>query len=90
VAYARWDLGFIHLVDPQSGKKLVRIFPLDRSRNASGKRRLVDPTDSLEEPARPTGELPPYMKHLLEEQAASGLPPAYLSKDQSHQKNDTA
>jgi len=47
VAYARWDLGFVHLVDPHSGKKLVRIFPLDRIRNASGKLRRVDPRDSL-------------------------------------------
>jgi len=89
VAYARWDLAFAHLVDPNSGKNLVRILPLDRSRNASGKRRLVEPMDSPKEPIRPSGELPPFMKKLLEEYAASGLPPAYLSPADSNQNRRT-
>ena len=88
VAYARWDLGFIHLVDPNSGKPLVRIFPTDKSRNASGERRLLDPLAPEEEPRRPAGELPPFLKRLVEEYAASGLPPAYLSKQERDKLND--
>jgi putative transposase len=88
VAYARWDLGFIHLADPASGKIVVRIFPTDKSRNASGERRLLDPLAPEEEPCRPAGELPPFLKNLVEEYAASGLPPAYLSKQECHKPND--
>ena len=88
VAYARWDLGFIHLVDPNSGKPLVRIFPTDKSRNASGERRLLDPLAPEEEPCRPAGELPPFLKRLVEEYAASGLPPAYLRKQDRDKLND--
>jgi putative transposase len=88
VAYARWDLGFIHLVDPTSGKTLVRIFPTDKSRNASGERRLLDPLAPEEAPPRASGELPPFLKRLVEEYAASGLPPAYLSKQECDKPND--
>ncbi len=88
VAYARWDLGFIHLVDPNSGRTLVRIFPTDKSRNASGERRLLDPFAPEEEPCCSSGELPPFLKRLVEEYAASGLPPAYLSKKECHKPND--
>ncbi len=88
VAYAMWDLTFIHLIDPHSGKTLVRIFPTDRSKNASGERRILDPDPPKEEPGRPSGELPPFLKRLVEEYAASGLPPAYLSKSMYEKTDD--
>jgi len=88
VAYARWDLGFIHLVDPRTGKTLARIFPTDKSRHASGERRLLDPLAQKEEHSGASGELPPFMKSLVEDYAASGLPPAYLSKKNSDDPND--
>jgi transposase InsO family protein len=80
VAYARWDLGFVHLIDPASGKTLVRIFPTDKSRHASGERRLLDPLAPKGDYAPPSKELPPFLRRLVEEYAASGLPPAYLCK----------
>lgn len=76
IAYARWDLGNVHLVDPKTGDPVARILPLDKSKNASGKRRSIDRDPSPRQ--TPSGELPPLMKKLLEEYAASGLPPAYL------------
>jgi transposase InsO family protein len=82
VASARWDLGFTHLVDPRCGKNLVRIFPVDKSRNASGERRSVDSGALSNEAPSPSGTIPPYLKQLLEEYAASGLPPAYLSHNE--------
>jgi transposase InsO family protein len=91
VASARWDLGFTHLVDPKGGKTLVRIFPVNKSRNASGERRIVDPLAPSQEGDHPSGDLPPYLKQLLEEYAASGLPPAYLShaEPKNHEPNET-
>jgi transposase InsO family protein len=85
VEYARWDLGFVHLVDERAGRTLCRIYPLDRARNASGERRLLEtPLAGADSPARPAeAGLPPLLERLLAEYGACGLPPAYLPKDES-------
>jgi transposase InsO family protein len=88
VASARWDLSFVHLVDPRFGKTLARIFPLDKSKNASGERRAIDPRTPLSVPAPPSDDFPPLLKRLVEEYAASGLPPAYLPKNERNESND--
>ena len=88
VRYARWDLGRVDLVDPQSGAILAPIYPLDRSANADGRRATLDP-DENETPAedsqsgtqRTDTELPPLLKKILEEYSATGIPPAYLPKN---------
>lgn len=88
--YARWDLGYVHLVDDRVNKLLARVFPLDRSRNATGERRRLEPagTSDPETPAT-SEELPPLMKKLLEDYAATGLPPSYLPKiEESHDDDD--
>ena len=79
--YARWDLGYVHLVDDRANKLLARVFPLDRSRNASGERRRLErsATGVPEAPVH-SDELPPLMKKLLEDYAVTGLPPSYLPK----------
>jgi transposase InsO family protein len=79
--YARWDLGYVHLVDDRANKLLARVFPLDRSRNATGERRRLQRSATGESQAAVTSdELPPLMKKLLEDYAATGLPPSYLPK----------
>jgi hypothetical protein len=75
--YARWNLGRVHVVDERAGKAIARIFPLDRAQNASGERRAKTPPTE-DAPAVNTGVLPPLMKQLVEDYAASGLPPSYL------------
>ena len=93
-AYARWDLGFVHLVDPKTGRSIVRLHPLDRSKNASGARRPIEPTSSAEVRDNEEREIPPFLKQLLEEYAASGLPPGYLpdaepsSRSREHDDDD--
>jgi len=81
--YASWDLGHVYLVDPRSEKILARLFPLDRARNADGRRRSLEKIDPSPE-ASPTGvsreEVAPLLRQLLQEYAATGLPPAYLPK----------
>jgi len=90
VRYPRWDLSLVDLVDPREGTVLARLFPLDRTANADGRRRNIDPgPDEL--PAsggapRPPSDLPPLLKQILAEYSATGLPPAYLPKADSPQK----
>ena len=81
--YARWDLGRVDLVDPQSGTILAPIYPIDKTANADGRRVVIEPgSTDLPEPdrRRTKGELPPLLKRILEEHSAKGMPPAYLPK----------
>ena len=88
VRYARWDLSRVDLVDPSSGTILAPIYPLDRTANADGRRKIVNrgpndgegtATDSKND--GPDKPLPPLLKRILDEYSASGKPPAYLPKN---------
>ncbi len=83
VRYARWDLSRVDLVDPRGETILAPIYPLDRNRNADGRRALIEP-DTSELPAsdghQPNNGLPPLLKKILQEYSATGMPPAYLPK----------
>jgi putative transposase len=79
--YAAWDLSHVYLVDPHTGKALVRLYPLDRGANNDGRRRALAPTvPAGADPGAgtPSPELAPLLRRLLEEYAATGLPPAYI------------
>jgi hypothetical protein len=85
VRYARWNLHSVHLVDERTDTLLATIYPLDKTRNADGRRRklpaaaepavldVADDPDSGE-------EFPPLMRKLVADYAATGIPPAYLIK----------
>ena len=89
IRYARWNLGYVHLVDDRVDKLLSRVFPLDRSRNASGKRRRLESTDSgTPEASTISEEIPPLLGQLLEDYAATGLPPSYLPKIKENREDD--
>jgi transposase InsO family protein len=82
VRYASWDLSHVHLVDERTGAVLCRLFPQNIAQNASGLRRTRYP-DAKEPPAAsPDTDIPPLLKKLLKDQSDSGLPPAYLPKDE--------
>ena len=78
---ARWDLSSVDLVDPRSGDPLCTLLPLDKARNAERIRRVVAPADPAEQ-QRPVG-IAPHLRALMADYAATGLPPAYLPKDDS-------
>ncbi|MDD5059492.1 MAG: DDE-type integrase/transposase/recombinase [Sideroxydans sp.] len=80
VRYARWDLSRIVLVDEHSGTVLSPIYPVDLVKNASGQRRPLLPEDVCPEPA--SDGIAPLLRQLMEDYAATGLPPAYLPKTQ--------
>lgn len=80
--YASWDLSRVHLADPHTGELLERIYPLDKSRNAEG-RRAFRATPSPRPPAAATPPgMAPLLQKILQQYAATGLPPAYLPKDE--------
>jgi putative transposase len=84
VRFAVWDLTQVHLVDPQTGTVLCRLFPQDKAANASGLRRSLQPiTAELATPPPPPARgIGPLLARMIDRQAATGLPPAYLPKDE--------
>jgi len=87
VRYAEWDLSTVHLVDAQTGSVLARLYPQDKTLNASGLRRSLDPVSGASvvphpAPSEPDPSLPPLLARMLDRQASAGLPPPYLPKDE--------
>lgn len=78
--YARWDLSSADLWDDSLGLVLATIYPVDREANASGFRRPLAPVCSTPLAPRPSG-MAPLLRHYVEQHRQTGLPPAYLPKD---------
>ncbi len=83
--FARWDLGRVWLVDPiEKHKALCRLYPLDKARNADGRRRIIEdagPQLPVSENEKASGPAP-LLQQLLEDYSATGLPPAYVPMQQ--------
>ncbi len=77
VRYARWDLSTADLVDPRTSAVLATMHPLDKAKNADGRRRALDRVLTPAPAKEPTG-MAPLLSKLVDEQRATGLPPAYL------------
>lgn len=86
--HACWDLGRVHVVDVKTGQTVARIFPIDKARNASGERRAIAGAEQIMHEALPESpnELPPFLKQLVEDYAADGVPPGYIP--QPHGKDE--
>jgi transposase InsO family protein len=90
VRYASWDLSQVHLLDERSGQILCRLYPQDKQRNAQGMRAPLEPwAGSAPNPIgcnagapSAAGTMAPLLSKLMAQQAATGLPPAYLPKDE--------
>ncbi len=69
-----------------TGTLLAPLYPLDRAKNADGRRRVLGPVASAaDEPAPiPTTpkstEMAPLLRRLIDAYDRAGLPPAYLPK----------
>lgn len=88
VRVARWDLSSVELVDSKTGSHLCTVLPLDKAANAQGRRHQIVPLASSVEPLQTRvgpgkGGIAPLLKSLMEEYAATGLPPAYLPKEEA-------
>ncbi len=82
VLYQSWDLSRIWLVDERDSTFLAKIYPQDKIKNADGLRRTITPLPE-DTPVADTNvdPYPPLLRQLLEEYAATGLPPAYIPQD---------
>jgi hypothetical protein len=89
VRVARWDLSSLDLVDPRSGAHLARLLPLDKAKNADRKRRVIK-DHCAAEPMTPSTDagIAPALRAMMRDYAATGLPPAYLPKDDHRGDND--
>jgi transposase InsO family protein len=87
--YPHWDFGLVHLVDPRSGALLAPIYPLDKAKNAAGKRHVRTPgaLDERVELERRGVDLPPLLRKLMRDYSATGLPPAYIPKTPKTEDN---
>ncbi len=79
---ARWDLSYVLLVDPKTDAILGRLYPLDRTKNADGLRRRVEPASIIAAKPLPAPGMAPLLEKLMTDYHAAGLPPAYLPKDE--------
>lgn len=82
VRYARWDLSCADVVDEHTGVLLATIYPLNKVKNSDGHRRSLQPIGSVNCPP-PESEVAPLLKKLLADYASSGLPPAYIPKEEN-------
>jgi transposase InsO family protein len=78
--YASWDLSHVWLMDERADVVLDRLYPLDKARNAEGVRRPIKTPTVEATPGKPAG-IAPLLRQLMAEYAATGLPPAYIPKE---------
>ena len=80
ICFANWDKSIAWIVDKRTGKQIAAIYPQDKTKNASGKRRIKS---KPEETRLPEGTLtesePALLRKILAEYAETGQPAAYLS-----------
>jgi hypothetical protein len=79
---ARWDLSSVDLCDPRTGAHLGCVLPLDKARNADGLRRPVPLAAPRAAFPAPSG-IAPHLRQLMADYAATGMPPAYLPKEEA-------
>lgn len=78
-----WDKSQMVLVDPDTDAPLARLLPQDKTKNASGKRRLIQPNGNTAAPVPSTERpLPALLRKWMADYAATGLPPAYIPKEE--------
>ncbi len=78
-----WDLTHVYLVDERTDTVLARLYPLDKARNADGMRRTLTPLEHPEPQDTPRNSgVAPLLRQLMTHYAATGLPPAYIPKDE--------
>ena len=90
VRYAKWDLSRVFLFDPDSLTVLSRVYPLDKEANADGRRRSLAPRTPAPLSAGIEPGMAPLMRKLLADFAATGLPFAYLPKDEAEDEPGVA
>ncbi len=76
--YASWDFTHVYLIDERTGDCITRIYPLDKTNNADGRRRTLENKPPPDNNSPPQPEVAPLLNKLIEQYRQTGLPPAYL------------
>lgn len=77
-----WDKSQMTLVDPNTEAPLARLLPQDKTKNASGMRKIIGTdTPSGSDVSQPS--MPALLRSWLADYAATGLPPAYLPLEET-------
>ena len=87
IRYARWDLSRVLLCDANTGTVLTTLYPLDKTRNAEAGRR---PTGAAPAAPPPAAGMAPLLEDLVQRARATGLPPAYVPKDEDPNDEDAS
>jgi len=89
--YASWDLSHVYIEDPATGTILCRIYPLDKQKNAQGQRasreQPLPPSPPPPQPQAGSSGMAPLLQKIMRQYAVTGLPPAYLPKDEISTQN---
>jgi transposase InsO family protein len=88
VRYRGWDLSRVDLIDQRTGVVLCPLYPIDKTRNADGRRRTLAPLAAGDDTRVPSSGMAPLLAELIADYAASGLPPAYLPTKAKHDKDE--
>ncbi len=92
VRYAKWDLSYVLLADPSTDQVIARLYPIDKTKNAEGLRRPLEPLAGTDDvhlpPRRENPGMAPLLEKYLTEYRQAGLPPAYLPKDDIESPDD--
>lgn len=91
VAYQPSNLAMAYLIDEKTGDNIGQISPQDKTKNAQGARRTLEPLSTIAEvddsSVSETETIPPLLRKLLSDYAATGLPPAYIPKGETSPDN---
>ena len=82
VRYRGWDLSRAWLVDQRNDHILAMIRPQDKTKNASGARRSLAPDPLTAHEPEPANTLPPLLRKIMAEYAATGIPAAYIPMEE--------
>lgn len=86
VRYAKWDLTRVYLVCPITDRILVQLHPVEKNKNAQGKRPARHQYQTFHQSDEEAEEqLAPVLEELMEEHQKSGLPFPYLPYDLSEE-----
>ncbi len=81
VGFTNWDKSIAWLVDKRDGKQIATIYPQDKTKNASGKRRIKSRPEETRLPDKILSDSEPaLLRKILAEYAETGMPAAYLPK----------
>lgn len=85
VCYQTWDLSVSYIVDERTGNLIACIYPQDKIKNSEGHRKTLDPivSETLPKVTDDSDPIPPLLRKLISDYAATGLPPAYIPKEES-------